>query len=185
MYDQFEFEREFRDAHLSGLHHSEAINAKMSNWCKDAKNIFFWGGKAGNGKTYFCAAFLNHLREQKKNVRVYSESHLLDELKMCMNAPGDSPTHRIRVICEVEYLILDDMASGTLTEWQKEVLFSIVDKRYSNCLPTLITSNLNRSEVKEKFHERFASRLFAMKNTLLFTDEPDRRQDPRFSGDKS
>jgi len=150
----------------------------MVKWAFDPKNIFYFCGNVGTGKTYFAAAFYNFLIEQKKPVRVYSEQFLFNELKVCMNLEDWGPTYRLQVICEAEYLILDDLGSSKMTEWQKEMLFYLVDTRYNNELPTLITSNLTKDNLKQTFHERMVSRLYATKNTIIELDGRDRRQDP-------
>jgi DNA replication protein DnaC len=53
------------------------------------------------------------------------------------------------------------------TDWQKEVVLDILDYRYGNELPTIITSNYNSEEIKDIFGARVESRLMASENCIL------------------
>lgn len=176
MFELYDFGKDYKNAHLADVEQSEKTNERLLSWSKTPKNILYFCGNVGTGKTYFAAAFYNYLMEQKKNVRAYSEEHLMNELKFCMNIPGQEPTRRIQTICECEYLILDDMGSSYMTDWKKEMLFYLIDLRDKNSMSTLITSNLKHDELKEMFHTRFASRIYASKNVVIELNGPDRRQ---------
>lgn len=181
MFEPYFFERNQRNAHLSKLEHSDEIIKKLFDWTSNPTNILYFCGNVGNGKSYFASAFYNFLAENKKNVRCYSESYLFQELKLCMQIPSWQPEYRVKTICESEFLILDDLGSTLSSdkdksEWKKEILFNILDLRYNSGMPTLITSNLCKSEIQNIFHDRFSSRLYASVNTIIEINEPDRRQ---------
>ena len=174
IYLPYEFSNEHKDAHLSKIEQNQEIINALFEWVKNPKNILFFCGNVGTGKSYFCSAFKNHIKEKKLNIRDYSEQYFFSELKQTIQMDWD-PLRRIKDICECEYVILDDMGSSKMTEWQKEMLSEFIDLRYSSGLPTLITSNLDRSGIRNEFTPRFYSRLFAEKNVIIEQDGHDRR----------
>lgn len=176
MFNPYRLDIEFANAHLSKLDHSPEIIKIMYDWCMDPKHIFYFNGTAGVGKTYFSAAFYNYLIEKRCNVRMYSEGYLFDELKLCIGMSSWEIGGRMQTICEADYLIIDDMGSTKISDWTKEMLFKLVDLRYNSHKPTLITSNWTQKIIKENFHERFSSRLFAARNVILELNETDRRK---------
>ena len=54
-------------------------------------------------------------------------------------------------------------------------LFAMVDIRCSMKRPTLITSNLLKTDLLSTFNERFASRIYACRNTVVTSMGEDRR----------
>lgn len=180
-FNQFEFFGTMKKAHLSKIIHGDDIMNRLLKWSKNPQNILFFSGLPGNGKSYFASAWFNSLKENQKNVRCYNEFALFEELKRCINLPDNPPDYRAQVIAETDNLIIDDLGS-TLSldkdksEWKKSLLFNIIDFRYNNDLPTLVTSNLFKDDLNNIFqHERFTSRIYAAKNTIIEMREPDRR----------
>jgi DNA replication protein DnaC len=181
MFDAFTFNNKYHTAHLSKLEHDPGIIQTLRGWIKNPKNILYFCGNAGNGKTYFAAAYYNYLKEHNKHVRAYDEKFLMAELKTCINLSDWSPDYRVQIICESNYLIIDDLGSTLSSkkeesEWKKDQLFHLLDLRYSSGLPTLITSNLCRPEVDKLFHERFSSRLYDNRNIVIEIHQEDRRK---------
>ena len=68
---------------------------------------------------------------------------LLDDLR-----PGDDSRVRIRDCQEARLLIIDDVGAEKASEWTQERLYSIIDHRYANCRPLIVTSNLPPGEIR-------------------------------------
>lgn len=175
MFKDFEFGDIYKNAHLAKIEQSNEHLESLLNWLTKSFGLLYFCGSVGAGKTYFAAAIRNELRDKKKAHRAYSEAFLLSELRKCISLGWDAGD-RIEAICDTEFLIIDDLGSSSMTDWQKEVLFHLVDLRYTTNKPTLITSNLTYNKLKETFHERFASRVYGVKNTIICVNCEDRRQ---------
>ena len=65
-----------------------------------------------------------------------------------------------------EFYLLDDVGTVKQNEWLTEMLYDLIDYRYENNLPIIITSNLTADEITEKFDARITSRLIEMCYTL-------------------
>lgn len=81
---------------------------------------------------------------------------------------------RLRVMRAVGLLILDDLGSGRVNEWERECLLGVVDERWQHGLPTVVTTNMRK--LSDQLGERLASRL-KDSATLATLDGDDRRAD--------
>jgi DNA replication protein DnaC len=95
---------------------------------------------------------------------------LLDDLR-----PGDGSRQRIRDCQRAHLLVIDDFGAEKSSEWTQERFYSIVDHRYANCLPLIVTSNLPPGEVVEQGGDRAASRLAEMCAVVKMTGDDRRR----------
>lgn len=72
-----------------------------------------------------------------------------------------------------DLLILDDVGAHRTTDWWLESLYAVVNRRYEQLLPTVITSNV--ADLRAELGERIASRL-AAGAVMVVLDGPDRRR---------
>jgi DNA replication protein DnaC len=59
----------------------------------------------------------------------------------------------------VPLLVLDDLGAEKTTEWVQSVIYEIIDHRYNEYLPLIITTNLKAGELAEKLGSRTADRI--------------------------
>lgn len=95
---------------------------------------------------------------------------LLDDLR-----PGDDSRYRIRECQNCALLAIDDLGAEKASEWTQERFYSVIDHRYANCLPLIVTSNLPPSKLAGQTGERAASRLAEMCEVVVMTGT-DRRK---------
>lgn len=58
-----------------------------------------------------------------------------------------------------KFLVIDDLGSEKPSGWQQEKLYSILDYRYSNLRPTVITSNYDLNELVGRIGQRIVDRI--------------------------
>lgn len=63
----------------------------------------------------------------------------------------------LRRMRAVDLLILDDLGSSRINDWQLECMFGVIDERWQHNRPTIITSNVRK--LGDTLGERLASRL--------------------------
>ena len=69
---------------------------------------------------------------------------LMDRLRGSMRPESDVPyTRLIDEVKGAELLVLDGLEFGDSRQWAKDALFVIVNHRYNNRLPTIITTTTN------------------------------------------
>lgn len=71
-------------------------------------------------------------------------------------------------------LVLDDLGAEKSTEWSMATLFTIINRRYENIAPTIITSNLSLDELSRHIGDRITSRIVGMCRVIEFKGK-DRR----------
>lgn len=97
-------------------------------------------GPSGSGKTHLAAAIANRCLERQQTIFFILVADLLDHLRSSY-AP-DSPTgydELFEQVRNVPLLALDGLGSHSSTPWAQEKLFQVVNHRYNNELPTIVT----------------------------------------------
>ncbi len=168
----------FAEAHFGKLRLDEKDAERIKKWIGGKKNFLVYIGNPGIGKTYFCSALYNLARSAFKfeTVRYWNERQLFNRLRSQMENGRDYLAD-LQEMCDDELLIFDDLGSSGITDWRKEVLFELVDFRYSSNKPTIFTSNLSRDDIYRNLGERLHSRMFARGNTILEIAGADLRQE--------
>ena len=120
-------------------------------------------GDAGNGKTFTTACITNYLINKMVPVICVSINSLLDRIKETYTKWGKEVEEDIiRGLCNADLLIIDDLGTEQDTEWAKTKIYNILDSRYRNGLPLIITTNIELNELKEKYHARAYDRILEM-----------------------
>lgn len=139
-------------------------------------------GNSGTSKTYFCAAVYQHLHDEAygscvyPDVRYFREIDVYDNVKKSFDTENGSQSEKIRNLIDHQFLIIDDVASQSPTDWQKSMFFDLVDLRYKSGKPTIFTSNLTYSQFHQIYDQRTCSRLFAAENTIVDVSGDDLRK---------
>jgi len=165
----------YKNASLARLMATEEHQQIIQNWIKGAPCFLTISGVPGTGKTFLSASILNYFFE--KNVEIFYTSHRrLMQFIQTGIAEGRSQYETLNKVAYKEILILDDLGSGTNTDWQQEMILELLDIRYSQKLKTLITSNYDRSELSDYLGNRTASRLYDANNKYFSMGDVDNRK---------
>ncbi len=133
-------------------------------------------GAVGSGKTFLAAAIANALIENNKEVLFLVVPDLLDELRSTYNRSADtSELDLLDTAREVAFLVLDDLGAHNYTEWTRNRIYSIINYRLNEHLPTIITSNLSLEEMEEYLGDRTTSRILQMCRVFRLSCEEDIR----------
>ncbi len=65
---------------------------------------------------------------------------------------------RFNEIRNASLLVLDDFGTQNATGWAQEKLFQILNYRYINKLPLVVTTNLSLDEIEARIRSRLADR---------------------------
>lgn len=86
----------------------------------------------------------------------------------------DSETE-FRRYAHARLLLVDDLGAAKSSEWTEEINFRLVNHRYENQLPTLMTSNVLPKQLADRLGDRVASRLIEMCDRSVITGTDRRR----------
>lgn len=150
------------------------------------KWLVFYGPR-GTGKTHLCAAIMNERRRMGQPAAMIRALDLLGSLKATFEedpvtgrpvAP-EGFYERLNRYKAVELLIVDDLGTEKATEWASEQWFAVLDSRYMNALPTVISTNYDATDkTGELFDPRLVSRWCDVTagNRAIYMAAPDFRQ---------
>lgn len=114
-------------------------------------------GGYGCGKTHLAAAVAHYaVTHQRVRALLLVVPDLLDYLRAAF-APDQASSYdaRFNAIRNADLLILDDLGTENTTPWASEKLFQIMNFRYNERRPTIVSSNRNLDDLDP----RIASRL--------------------------
>ena len=131
-------------------------------------NTLITGG-TGIGKSHLSVSIAKAINEgyraknEPKSVLFISLTEIIKEIKEGWNyGRGAKLTEAeaVKLLTEVNYLILDDLGAKNATlnpksDWEQDFLFDILNNREN----TIINTNLSGSELKKVYNERNASRV--------------------------
>ncbi len=125
----------------------------------------FLTGEVGSGKTFLACCIANYILDKGEQVIFLVVPDFLDSIRATFDAPkGDSIGEQDLVdeAREIPVLILDDLGAHNYTDWTKNKIYSLLNYRLNNGLPTVITSNISFGDLTIYLGERTASRISEM-----------------------
>ena len=128
--------------------HARQFAQSLNGW-------LFIQGPYGCGKTHLAAAIANFAVGLGVPTLFLTIPDLLDSLRFAWEDPEATFEQRFEEIRRAPLLVLDDFGTQNATAWAQEKLFQILNHRYINRLPTVVTTNLDLLDIED----RIASRL--------------------------
>ena len=127
-------------------------------------------GPSGSGKTHLAAGIANARIDAGEPALFLVVPDLLDRLRAAYGPGADEP--RFDVVFEhvrsEHLLVLDDLDAVAPTGWAREKLFQLLNARYNDALPTVVTCH----ELPGELDDRLAMRL--LEGDVLRTSPPPR-----------
>ena len=117
--------------------------AYANRWPQESGLLFV--GHVGTGKTHLAIAMQNELiAKHHISSLTVSVPDLMDDLR-----GHDESKEQMKALKEVDLLVLDDLGAQKNTDWVTERLYVIINARYSELRPTIITSNSYLSDLNK------------------------------------
>ncbi|MCL5265792.1 MAG: ATP-binding protein [Chloroflexi bacterium] len=126
-------------------------------FAQDPQGWFVLIGAYGSGKTHLAAAIANYALANRNQALFTVVPDLLDHLRSTF-APAsdvqyDELFERVR---SVPLLVLDDLGTENTTPWAGEKLYQILNYRYNEQMPTVITTNRPLGNVDDRIRSRMS-----------------------------
>lgn len=162
---------------------SESVKRICREIAKNPADLFLTGNP-GTGKTHLVAGIVRELilagkifkiTNPKRSTAIFKTvPDLLLNIRATYNKSGGKDEETVvDDLSSVPLLILDDLGSERPSEWVTTTLYTIIDSRYREMKPTIVTTNLSLSQIESQLHGRIASRLSAGK--IIKLTGPDHR----------
>jgi DNA replication protein DnaC len=130
-------------------------------------------GGFGCGKTHLAAAIANFTVELGVPTLFITVPDLLDALRFTYDNPESTFEQRFEEIRGAPLLIMDDFGTQNATAWAQEKLFKILNYRYINKLPLVVTTNLLLEQIEGRIRSRLEDPELV---TRVFIQAPDYRR---------
>jgi DNA replication protein DnaC len=153
-----------------------AAKTFLDTYETDPHGLIFMGG-CGTGKTHMAVALLRELIQKGNTGLFYNVITLLDELRATFDEGSSlSQWPILEKIQETDILVLDDLGAEKTSGWVNDRLYAIINHRYENKKPIIVTTNREITELKDQVGNRIYSRLMEMCRTILFAGKDYRLQ---------
>ena len=160
------------DEKLEGRRFSQRENAERARdncrkWADQYPDVpqrdILLTGKSGLGKTYLMHAMANRLADRGIQVLMISAYQFFQLARKAYFEGEDVPEE----IMESPILMLDDVGSEPLMKnLPVDQLFNVINERRNHGRSTILSTNLNLEEFRERYTERIASRISDPRNSL-------------------
>ena len=120
-------------------------------------------GSPGNGKSYLSFAIANKLLQKQIPVICISINGLLERIRETYSKWGkEGEAEILKSLGNADLVVLDDLGTEQSTDWSVTKVYNIIDSRYRNKLPLIVTTNHSLDDLREMYGERTVDRLLEM-----------------------
>ena len=149
----------FEPRGLIGLKEYQANSIELAynqahQFAHSMQGWLFIEGPYGSGKTHLAAAIANTAVGLGIPTLFLTVPDLLDTLRFSYEDPEATFEGRFEEIRNIKLLVLDDFGTQNATSWAQEKLFQIINYRYINQLPLVVTTNLALEEIEGRISSR-------------------------------
>lgn len=123
-------------------------DSKVTRWAENPTVGLLIQGMVGRGKTHQACMAL--MKQAERGTALFAT---FDDLLRECRATFNNRTTEESVIsryASVGMLCIDDMGKERVTEWSLPILFAIVDKRYANLKPTIVTTQYSGEQLLQR-----------------------------------
>ena len=133
-----------------------------------AQSLLFYG-RTGLGKTHLSLAIAHDVLAKGYDVIYDSVINLLDKVEReHFGKAKDDDADTLSLLLQVDLLILDDLGTEFTSPFYVSAIYNIINTRLNRGLPTIISTNLEISDLKNRYEERIVSRLYAVYEIMRF-----------------
>jgi len=152
------------------------------------EGLFITGGY-GVGKTHLVAAIANYLIQNLKATVIFGNvTTLLGRIRQTYSENSQYEEEQIlKELYDVDLLIIDDLGKEKPTQWVEEKLYMVINQRYENYKPIVVTSNLELEEIEQRLENcggAIVSRIIEMCRGIKIVG-PDFRKEKLTRGSKA
>ena len=124
-------------------------------------------GPVGVGKSHLLASACRQALDLGRSARYETSSSIMDTLRSVFSNDGDSLEGYMKWYESKWMLAIDDLGMERGTDFVQERLTMLIEYRIQHRMRTMVSTNLIKSEVEDRYGSRLASRLFSTNDDLI------------------
>lgn len=152
-----------RHAHQAGVLQACSDYAEHFDDALRAGRSMLLLGTMGTGKTHLGCAVLQRVVREYGQLgvagRYVSAPGIIRAVKATFGKSERSEDDVYAELCESDLLVIDEIGVQHGTDFERQVLFEVINARYERGLPTIAISNLNILELRKCVGDRVVDRL--------------------------
>lgn len=138
-FENFRINQENRHAYEVARRYAD----EFQRYAEEGKGLYF-EGTYGTGKTHLAVAIALTLINQGVPVICKTSIDILADIKKSYDEKTQYGEHQVMDLYKkAELLVIDDLGKEQCTDWSMPNLYAILNDRYENMKPTIITTNYN------------------------------------------
>jgi DNA replication protein DnaC len=148
------------EAQRKALEFAKSYAEEFDDVMRTGRSALFVG-KPGTGKTHLAAAIgMQVMREQHRTVCFCTVMRAIRRVKdTWAKGSCESESQAIAALAEPDLLILDEVGVQYGSEFEKNILFDVLNERYERRRPSILISNLPAAEAAAYLGERVIDRI--------------------------
>lgn len=146
-----------------------ALYAKRWEMVRDRGQVLVMTGSTGTGKTHLSCSVANAVMTNFGATVAFGTvaDHMMG-VKAAFQPGGIGEQAAVRALIEPDLLIMDEIGQR-MTEFDQQVVFNVINSRYSQMRPMILMTNLSGPELDTVLGDRLADRLREVGIYLNFT----------------
>jgi DNA replication protein DnaC len=144
---------------------------KLDENLETGRGLYFFG-EVGSGKTSLAMCVAKEVLRERRSLAIFSGPELLARIGATYDdGSRDSYLGLLDLLGSVDVLVLEDLAVAKQNEWRLEQLYAVVNRRYEDRRPLVVTADVPHAEaLADHIGERTCSRIVEMCEPLPFLD---------------
>lgn len=143
------------------IHFKDSYNNSIlfvNNFQKDYQNLIFYG-TVGTGKSLLSACIAKELIKKGCSVLYFSAAALMDTISSQAFDFKNKSNNIYNELYESDLLIIDDLGTEITNNFTVSSLFSLINERDIRKKSTIISTNLQYEDLRDRYTDRIFSRL--------------------------
>lgn len=153
----------------------------MKQNVQNGKNIVLYSSNTGNGKTSWAIKLMiNYFNQiwngngfRTRGIFVHVPTYIADK-KNSISDGSSSISELERDMRLADLIVLDDLGTNKMTEYDISLLTSLIDSRIINGKSMIVTTNCNKQELTNILGARIADRIYNTSVTVTFKSKSKR-----------
>lgn len=138
-------------------HNFDDLLSFARNFSSDKRSFLLYG-PTGLGKTHLSTAVAKHLLDNGYDVVYETAQNIFFDFEK--ERFSNSEERKSDKYFNCDLLIIDDLATETVSTFSISCLYNIINTRLNKGLPIIANTNLRSDEIRKMYHDRISSRLF-------------------------
>ncbi|MCM1045184.1 MAG: ATP-binding protein [Candidatus Gastranaerophilales bacterium] len=132
----------------------------IQNFKEDYQNLFFYG-TVGTGKSFLSGCIANELLHKGISVIYFSAAGLFETLARYSfhSKEKEALSDFYNDLYNCDLVIVDDLGTEVTNAFVASQLFACLNERHLRRKPTIISTNLNLEELRDRYSDRVFSRI--------------------------